>query len=623
MYIKMQKKQKTKLKISLRGMINPMQPGAKKNTTIIFTRFPVICVLYVFLFSGCISENFHENDSLSSYQKKLTNYETRQGIDSSDPNLSLDIIKPVNSNETALPKIDITVDPNTGQKSAALSLDDVIQRALANSPEIRVVSFDPSISIFEITKAASKFDVTAFGDINYEDNDNPENSIYQSGQAYSWTNDAGIKQKLITGTDWSVTYAFTRNWDDLAGRTYSTRYEPILSFQLRQPLLRDAWQNLNLSGVDIAKLNYLIAMLGFRQKAEDITAKVISSYWQLVQAQQNVDIYEELLKQTEDTLAKVLGRREIDASEVQIQQAQAYVKARQAALIQARKQVLDQQDIIIRLISDSQLNLLEEIKIIPASQLSFEKTELEITKLLETTIQNNPVIQQARVGINIADINIRIAKNQKMPRLDLVTSLRTQSLDDGPENAFWDMYETDYVSYGIGLSLEYPLGNRNRNAELMQRRLARRKAVVNLENITDQAAQLTKEVARRVETDYIEIEKQKAASEAARLHLEVLEESEVIREKLTPEFMLLKLQAQEFLANSQIAEIRAVADYNIAIAELSRITGKILELRLIETKLPENINNSSETITETENNNNTNSITNPPTLDDLVPIDMN
>ncbi len=604
-------------------MIISVQAGVKKNTTIIIAGFLVICLVHVFLFFGCIPENLHRNDSLSSYQKKLTKYEIRQGIDSSDPNLSLDIIKPVSSNETALPKINITIDPNTGQKTAALSLDDVIQRTLANSPEIRVVSFDPSISIFEITKAASKFDITAFGDINYEDNDNPENSIYQSGQSYSWTNDAGIKQKLITGADWSITYAFTRNWDDLSGRTYSTRYEPILSFQLRQPLLRDAWQNLNLSGVDIAKLNYLIAMLTFRQKAEDITAKVISSYWQLVQAQQNVDIYKELLKKTEDTLAKVLGRREIDASEVQIQQAQAYVKARQAALIQAQKLVLDQQDIIIRLISDSQLNLLEEIKIIPASQPSLEKKELEINKLLETTIQNNPVIQQARVGINIADINIRIAKNQKMPRLDLVTSFRTQSLDDGPENAFWDMYRTDYVSYGIGLSLEYPLGNRNRNAELMQRRLTRRKAVVTLENITDQAAQLTKEVARRVETNYIEIEKQKAASEAARLHLEVLEDSEVIRDKLTPEFMLLILQAQEFLANSKIAEIRAVTDYNIAIAELSRITGTILELRLIETKLSESIDNNSETITETENESNTNSNINFPAHDDLVPINMN
>ena len=561
-----------------------IQSKTKKSLFRIFHVFSAALLLYIFLLlSGCrINENVDDNDSLVIYQKKLTYYQIRQGIDSNDENLSLDILEPAASNTTNLPEIQISIDPNTGEKVVNLTIDDIIQRTLANSPEIRVVSFDPSISSLDIIKASSEFDVTAFADLNYETEDNPENSIYQSGQSNARTASTGIKQKLTTGAEWSLNYAFTRNWDDLSGRTYPTRYEPILSFQMRQPLLRNAWQDLNLAGIDVAKLNYVVSLLGFRQKAENTAAKAISSYWQLVQAKQNVEIYKLLLKQTEDTLAKVQGRREIDASEVQIQQAQAYVKARQAALIQAKKLVLDQQDSIIRLISDEQLNLLEDINIIPVSQLSFEKTELDTKKLLETTIQKNPVIQQARIGIQLADVNIRIAQNQKMPRLDLVTSLRTQSLDHDYEEAFKDMYDTDYVSYAVGLSLEYPLGNRNRNAELMQRRLARRKAVINLENISDQAAELTKEVIRRVETDYIEIEKQRAASEAARLHLEVLEESEIIRERLTPEFMLLKLQAQEFLANAQIAEIRAIADYNIAIAELSRITGAILELHLIE-----------------------------------------
>lgn len=625
----MQAIQKTKLLSSerrLRRMTDNIRSKSNKPPTLISLLFLTGFFSYVISFSsGCVSDKFNDNDSLIKYQQRLTNFETRQGIDYTDPNQPLDILIPETSNDTALSKLDIATDPNTGKKFVDLTLDDVVQRALANSPEIRVVSFDPSISSLDITKAASVFDVTAFGDLNYENNDNPENSIYQSGQSNARTLDTGLKQKIKTGAEWSLTYTFTRNWDDLAGRTYPSRYEPVLSFQLRQPLLRNAWEDLNLAGINVARLNYMVAMLGFRQKAEDITAKTISAYWQLVQAKQNVDIYEVLLKQTEDTLAKVQGRREIDASEVQIQQAKAYVKARQAALIQAEKQVLDQQDIIIRLISDSRLNLLEDIKIIPSSQLSFENVEFDIKKLLETTIQKNPVIQQARAGIEIADINIRIAQNQKMPRLDMVTSFRTQSLDNNPEEAFSRMYNGDYSSYGIGLSLEYPFGNRSKNAELMQRRLTKSKAVVNLENLTDQAAQLTKEVARRVETDYIEIEKQRAASEAARLHLQVLDESEIIRDKLTPEFMLLKLQAQEFLANSKIAEIKAIADYNIAQAELSRITGTILELHLIEPVTTENTINNSDTIIDKGNNidNNTDSNTDTQDSDDLVPINMN
>jgi outer membrane protein len=582
--------------------------------------------IFVFLFSfGCISEKVNQDESLFRYQENLTHKEQRQNIDYEEPNNILDILKPVTSREDNLPELNFTTDSNTGEIIVNLTIEEVIQKALANSPEIRVVSFDPTVSRLDITKAASEFDVTAFGNINYENEDNPLNSIFQSGQSNSRSIDAGIKQKLITGSEWSLTYAFARNWDDLAGRLISSRYEPILSFQLRQPLLRDAWEDLNLAGIDIAKLNYKIAMLGFRQKAEDITTEVISSYWRLVQAKRNIAIYKDLLNQTLETLNKVQGRRQIDATDVQIQQAQAYVKSRQASLIQAEKQVLDEQDKIVRLLSDSKLNLLEKFNIVPVSQPVTEVTELDINKLLETTLQKNPVVQQARVGIEIAEVNVRIANNQKMPRLDLVSSLRTQSLDAQPYDAYARMYNGDYVSYGVGLSLEYPLGNRKRETELIQRRLARRKAAVNLENIADQAAQVTKERVRRIETDYLEIEKQRAATEAARLHLKVLEESEIIREKLTPEFLMLKLQAQEFLANAQTSEIRAIADYNIALAELSHINGTVLELHLVEPKQPESTETKTKAETEiefeTDTTNNDTVIDN--TNDELVPVQLN
>ena len=149
--------------------------------------------IIVFLFSfGCISEKTDENNSLSVYQKNLTNQELRQNIEYEDPNNILDILKPAASNEYHLPEINFTTDPNTGEKIFNLSIEEVIQKTLANSPEISVVSFDPSISRLDITRAASEFDVTAFGNINYETEDNPENSIYQVGQSNARSIDTGI-----------------------------------------------------------------------------------------------------------------------------------------------------------------------------------------------------------------------------------------------------------------------------------------------------------------------------------------------------------------------------------------------------------------------------------------------
>ena len=463
--------------------------------------FLLLSLCFFFIPTGCVSDKIENQNSLtSSYQQSLVNNTSQQREDplGQNPDQPLGLIKKVPSDENAIPKVQFSTDPNTGQKIADLTIEQVIARALANSPEIKVVSFDPSIAKQDITKAASEFDFTTFSSINYDSEDNPPNSIYQAGQSDERALESGIRKKTTTGSEWSLSYALTRNWDDLAGRPLPTRYEPILGFQLKQPLLRDAWKGVTLAGVDIAKLNYEIALLDFRKKAEDITTQVISTYWQLMQVRQNLKIHQELLDRTLDTFKKVEGRREIDATDVQIKQTEAYVKIREAALLQINKQIIDAQDVLIRLMGDAQFDIFDEFYIVPSSEPSMAIEEYDVSKLLEIALQKNPVIQQAKINIEIADINIRVAENQDMPSLDLVTSARTQGLAKSLKNAHDNLSTGDYVSYGIGLSLEYPLGNRQRDAELLQRKIKRRQAVAGLQNVADQLAELTKEKVRKV-----------------------------------------------------------------------------------------------------------------------------
>ncbi|MHC4175353.1 MAG: hypothetical protein ACYST5_20780, partial [Planctomycetota bacterium] len=134
--------------------------------------------------------------------------------------------------------------------------------------------------------------------------------------------------------------------------------------------------------------------------------------------------------------------------------------------------------------------------------------------------------------------------------------------------------------------LEYPLGNRQREAELLRRTLERRKAISVLQNIADQVAVQAKERIRMVETSHAEIYVQKQTAEAAKIHLQALEDSEPVRERLTPEFLLVKLQAQGALADAQRAEIKAIVDFNISLAQLAETTGTVLELHQVSTSLP-------------------------------------
>ena len=193
------------------------------------------------------------------------------------------------------------MDPNTGEKTTTLTIEQAITRALANSPEIRIVSFDPEIARQEVAKAAGDFDPTAFSRVNYEDQDNPRNSIFEPGEAETRLFESGVKQRTVLGSEWSASYGLSRIWDDLSGRTVPTRYEPMVIFELRQPLLRDAGMQVNLAGVNVAKLNYEASLLGFREKAEAVSAAVITAYWRLVQARRDVEIQRQLVEETNET----------------------------------------------------------------------------------------------------------------------------------------------------------------------------------------------------------------------------------------------------------------------------------------------------------------------------------
>ena len=557
-------------------------------------------VSWLVLTGGCVSDEVNDRGMLAAYQRQLADRGPQLRQDAEDPNAEpLGLLKPVDTGGESVPALEMDVDPNTGGKVVALTLNQAVARSLSNSPEIRVVSFDPEIARHEVTKATGDFDPTAFSRVNYDDQDSPRNSVYQPGEAETRLFESGVKQRTPLGMEWSASYALSHIWDDLGYRPIPTRYEPMVVFQLRQPLLRDAGMEVNLAGVNTAKLNYEAALLGFRERAEAVAVGVMAAYWRLIQARKDVEIQRELVQQTGETLRKVVGRRDIDATDVQIKQAESYDMSRKALLLQFEKRVTDVQDVLARLIADPQINTTSELEIVPSTALEFPEELPEPAAMLErslpTAMKRNPGIQQAHLGVEVAEINIKVAENQKMPRLDLIGSARAQGLDRHSVEAHRQIEDVDYTTYGIGLTFEYPIGNRQRHAEWLRRKVERRKAVSILQNTADQVAVQVREAMRRVQTSLAEVKVQMAAAEAARVHLRTLEESEVIREQLTPEFLLVKLQAQETYAQARRSEINAMAEFHVAMAELAQATGTVFDLQTVEASLSTVVDTTVET----------------------------
>ncbi len=539
----------------------------------------LLCLLLV-CGAGCVSEEVDRDGILTAYQESIAAAGPQrvievQGDKSTDP---LDVLKPYASPEREVLPLPAEVDPATGKRVIRLSLGHAIVRALDNNPGIRVVSFDPEIAKQQVRQAAGEFDPTAFARANYEEQDNPINSIFQPGQSESRLFESGLKQRLTTGTEWSAAYALAREWDDLFGRPLPKRYEPFVTFELRQPLLRDAWSGVNLAGVDVAKQNYRLAMLDFRRQTDETTTEVVAAYWRLWQADRDLRIFQELFDQTTETLRKIEGRVGIDATDIQLKQAETSLMVRDAALVRARTRVRDARDNLLALTADPQLNLLADVEIVPTTTPMGQTEELDVPAILRAAMLNNPRVEQARVALDIADLNVRMADNQRMPRLDLVGSTRTQGLAEDLDDAHDPLGRGQFLSYAVGLSLEVPLDNRQREAALEQRRIERRRAMASLADVADDVALFAKARIRRMETSATEIVIHKKTENAARSHLEAMERAEDARQQLTPEFLLVKLQAQESLAGARRDLAEATVEFNVALAELAQTMGSVLEL---------------------------------------------
>ena len=557
----------------------------------LFHLFGVILGLLVLL-AGCVSPGPLDSSDLGRSQQAFAQRGPQprlaeEGLGALEP-------EPVGG----LGTLDVVQDEQTGKKSINLTLDQALMRALVNNLDIRVVSFDSAISRQQIIKAASEFDYTIFGSANHAEEDNLTASIIGPSQSKTSAFEAGVKQKFVTGSEWSLTWAMVRAWDN-TGTTLNNpnpNYEPTLVFQVTQPLLRDAWTKVNLADVRIARINQEFAMAQFRQKIEEVATEVISTYWRLVQARREVVIAESLLDLTQKTLTRVLGRQEFDATAVQVKQAEQRVESRKAVLVQTRKTLKDVQDRLARLLADAQINVLGEYEIVPADAPAADLVEIDTDQRLEIALKHNPILEQARLAIEVANINVDVAQHQRLPQLNVVASTALQGLDDSPGDAHDRLFTSDYFGWSAGLVLEYPLGNRLREAQLRGSKFERLKAITSLQNFSDQVAVLVNERIRQVDSTYQQWQIQQIATVAAAAQLKALDDTEEIRGKLTPEFLLVKLQAQEDLARAEQAEQQAIVDYNIALAELAQATGTVLELYPVKSALPFVAGESAQTV---------------------------
>lgn len=492
----------------------------------------------------------------------------------------------------------IDQDPRT----VRVDLRSAIQKAVVNNRDVRVSAYAPAIEESRVTEADARFDPTVFTNFTIEKNRGQAQSIggtFNNQQDFDrYTFEIGTRVLTDVGGEISLSLN-TQRINPGGGPTNAllgggeTQYFNELKLQITQPLLRDFGSDVNRARIYINKNNQHISLLDFREKLDDTLTRLEQTYWQLVQAQAEVDIQQELLQNTLKTADTLWRRREQDVTRLQISQANASLESRRAQLVRAKARVGDLSDQLKQFMSDPELPVAGEDLLLPGTAPVVQQVVFNPQEQIEAALLNRGELGQQQLRVDNALIALGVARNNELPRFDIVGSASIQALEDqyGPsvQELFIDPTDPYEGVISLGFQFEYPLGNRAAKAIYRRAMLQYLQASDSYRQLIEQVVVDTKRAMREVETTWTEIVRTRQSELAAADALRSVQIREDAGEALTPEFVDLKLRQQEILAQAKRDRAAAESNYNISLSALERAKGTLLKYNnvvLSEASLP-------------------------------------
>jgi outer membrane protein TolC len=478
-------------------------------------------------------------------------------------------------------------------ETVELSLSRVIRAAVANNLDLEIARVIPPIREMQVVEAEAIFDPIVFANATFQHLDRPQpanvinqNTVAVNSQIRNQAQfEAGIRKRIQLGGVVSVATGF--DWTNDSTPTIILDPDPSFTSRVeltyQQPLLRDFGERVNTARIALARNAKLRDVLELRRRLSETLLEVESTYWQLVLARYEVAIREDLLRMTEDTRDELEARREVDANPVQLAQATSQVQARRAELVRARAQLRDVSDQLKRLLNAPDLPLMSETVILPTDYPEEVPVRTPLDAAVTTALKRRPEPMQALLDIDDAKIQEYVAKNQKLPRLDLTAEARVFGLDESIDQSYQRFADEDFFDWLVGLQFEYPLGNRQGEAAFRRTRMTRQAQQLRYRNVAQDVVLSVKQALRAVQSSYAELQLARASRRAAARNLEALRQRERSGDPLTPEFVLdLKLRTQQRLAEAELAEIRATVQYNIGRAQRDQAMGVLLDRHRVE-----------------------------------------
>jgi outer membrane protein len=467
-----------------------------------------------------------------------------------------------------------------------LSIDDAVRLALEQNLNLRVERLNPQIEDLNIAQARSAWTPNASTTVSANNRDNPPTSFLEGGTGTinqeTFSTNVGINQVLPWGANYFV------NWDSARFVTNSifTNFNPYLSSNLRMNYTQPFLRNFKIDGLRtqllISKNTREISDVDLRDTVVRTVADVKNAYWSLVFARNSLRVSQQSLDLARESLRNNRIRVEVGTmAPIDIVEGQAEVARNEESVIIAEGDLKRNEDNLRALIMDPSAPDFWNLTLEPTDAPQFQHTAIDIEAAVRTALDKRTDIRRARKTLESSDINIRYYRNQTLPDVNLSVNYGLQGIggtqfeplrDFTPGSALnraitaqrsfgsalSNIFGNDYPNWTVGVTIGYPIGRSNAEANLARSKLQYTQSQTQIKSMELQIATTIRDLGRSVNTNAKRVEATRSSRELAEQRLDA--EQKKFGVGMTTTFFVL--QAQRDLAQARNNELRAILDYN-------------------------------------------------------------
>lgn len=423
----------------------------------------------------------------------------------------------------------------------------------------------------------------------------------------------GVQQSFNTGTTAFV--GFNNNFTSQnSGRNdFNPSKNANGQLQITQKLMEGFGRAVNNRNIRISRNNIKVSELVFQQQVIATVAAIISLYWNLVSANEDVRVKQQALALNQKLYDDNKKQVEIGTlAPIEIIRAEAEVARSQQDLTISETDLLQQETVLKNALSRTGVASpgLGESRIIPTDKISMPDTEAvePIQDLVGKAVTGRPELEQSRVNLESAKIGLKGTKSALLPTVDafvnfqqngLSGALNTQpvpaaipgqpSLPRNPNNidgyflggygtALAQIFRRNFPDYSAGVTLNIPLKNRAAQNDVARDQLGVRQSEIRFQQSLNQ-------VRVEVQNAVISLQQARARYQTS-VKNRVLQEQTLDAEQkkyaLGASTIFFVIQAQRDLTAAQASEVASLSTYARARNELERATGQTLPANNIQ-----------------------------------------